>query len=526
MFLFSRLRLQVDDFIDSLDYRRARTSLIWLAALLILSIGYSVLQLTDYEHRHRLEMVIREESNLLLAFEENVRRDLNGVDEILRELKEEYGATGRVSPSLLAHIRRSRSLPLVHISLANEKGIIENSTLPELLTMDVSSGEYFQHFSRVDDPRPFFAKPVIGRQTQKWLFHVSRRLNKPGGEFAGTVTVGIDPAYFGGFYQKMQLGKGFVVGIVGLDGFVRIRQMENKLEVGEDVRSLPVFNRIKQEKSGSVLEFSSLDKANRIFTFQTMHDYPFLLYIAVLETEAFADYYRLRDRYWLMACLGSLFVVGFFTLLVRLLKQREKAEQLLLQMNEQLAESVARRTEELEAANIELQIIAMMDGLTGIANRRYFDDYYERSWRTAIRTGTPISIVMADIDWFKKYNDAYGHLTGDDCLKQVARTVRNQAKRAADFVARYGGEEFIVVLPDADSDGAAKFAERVRQQVEVLAIAHSQSPFGRVTISLGVASAAPRMDDDSLLLIEMADKALYAAKNAGKNCVRRAEGSE
>jgi len=318
VFLFSHLRLQVDRFIDSLNYSRARTSLIWLAALLVLSIGFSVLRLVDYEYQHRLEMVIREESNLLLAFEENVRRDLNGVDEILRELKEEYRETGHVSTALLSHIQRSRSLPLVHVSMANEKGIIEISTLPQLLKMDISSGEYFQHFSRVDDPRPFFAKPVIGRQTQKWLFHVSRRLNKPGGQFGGTVTVGIDPAYFGNFYQKMQLGKGFVVGIVGLDGYVRIRQMENKLEVGVDVRSLPVFNRMKQEKSGSVLQFSSLDKEYRIFTYQTMQEYPLLLYIAVLEKEAFADYYRLRDRYWLMACLGSLFVAGFFALLVQI----------------------------------------------------------------------------------------------------------------------------------------------------------------------------------------------------------------
>jgi diguanylate cyclase (GGDEF)-like protein len=283
---------------------------------------------------------------------------------------------------------------------------------------------------------------------------------------------------------------------------------------------------MKQEKAGSFFEVSGRDKEKRIFTVQTMRDYPFLIYIALLEKEAFADYYRLRDRYWLMACLGSIFVAVFFTLLIRLLKQREKAEQQLLQMNEQLMESVAQRTEELEAANVELQIMAMMDGLTGIANRRYFDDYYERSWRTAIRLGKPISVIMADIDWFKKYNDAYGHQTGDDCLRQVAVTMRSQTKRAADFVARYGGEEFIVVLPAADRDGAAKFAERVRQQVEMLAIEHSQSPYGRVTISLGVASVEPRMDDDPLLLVEAADKALYEAKNAGKNCVRQANGSE
>ena len=525
MLLIGHLRKKVDAFIDSLDYSRVRSSLLWLAALLVLIIGYSVHLMVDYEYDHRLEMVIREETNLALAFEENVRRDLNGVDEILRELKEEYAATGQVSSALLLRIQRFRSLPLVHVSMANERGIIENSTLQELINMDISGGEYFQYLSSVNDSGPYFAKPTIGRQTQKWLFHASRRLSKPGGEFGGTVTVGIDPAYFGGFYQKMQLGNGFVVGIIGLDGFVRVRQTEDKLEVGVDVRSLPIFNRMKLE-SGSFFEVSSRDKEKRIFTVQTMRDYPFLIYIALLEREAFADYYRLRDRYWLMAGLGSIFVVVFFALLIRLLKQREKAEQQLLQMNEQLMESVAQRTEELEAANVELQIMAMMDGLTGIANRRYFDDYYERSWRMAIRLGKPISVIMADIDWFKKYNDAYGHQTGDDCLRQVAVTIRSQTKRAADFVARYGGEEFIVILPEADSEGAAKFAERVRQQVEALAIEHSQSPFGRVTVSLGVASAEPRLDDDPLLLIEAADKALYAAKNAGKNCVRWSDGSE
>ena len=526
MLLFGHLRKKVDAFIDSLDYSRVRTSLLWLAALLIMIIGYSVHLMVGYEYDHRLEMVIREETNLALAFEESVRRDLNGVDEILRELKEEYAATGQVSSALLSRIQRFRSLPLVHVSIANERGIIENSTLPELINMDVSGGEYFQYFSSVNDPGPYFAKPTIGRQTQKWLFHASRRLNKAGGEFAGSVTVGIDPAYFGEFYRKMQLGKGFVIGVVGLDGFVRIRQTEDNLEVGVDVRSLPIFNRMKLEKTGSFIEISRLDKEKRIFTLQTMRDYPFLIYIALLEKEAFADYYRLRDRYWLIAGLGSIFVIVFFALLIRLLKQREKAEQQLVQMNEQLMESVAQRTEELEAANVELQIMAMMDGLTGIANRRYFDDYYERSWRTAIRLGKPISVIMADIDWFKKYNDAYGHQTGDDCLRQVAVTIRGQTKRAADFVARYGGEEFIVILPEADSEGAAKFAERVRQQVEALAIEHSQSPFGRVTVSLGVASAEPRLDDDPLLLIEAADKALYAAKNAGKNCVRWSDGSE
>ena len=132
-----------------------------------------------------------------------------------------------------------------------------------------------------------------------------------------------------------------------------------------------------------------------------------------------------------------------------------------------------------------------------------------------------ISVVMADIDWFKAYNDTYGHQVGDDCLKQVARTVRNNTMRAADFAARYGGEEFIVVLPDTDVVGAGKFAERVRQQVLALDIEHSKSPFGKVTISLGIASVVPGSDDEAPALIEAADQALYKAKHEGKNCVRQ-----
>jgi diguanylate cyclase (GGDEF)-like protein len=518
--VFSRLRQQIDQFIVGLDFRRIRLSLTISAGLLILLVGFVSIRLDSHEYVHYRKMVDREGSNLLLAFEENVRRDLVGVDEILRELRNEYTEKGQVSSSALVRMQRLRSLPLIHISVTDARGNIVNSTRTELLGMDVSAGEYFQHFQRVNEDVVYLARPVIGKKTQQWLFHISRRLNKPDGSFGGTVTAGIDPAYFGRFYQKMQLGQGFSVSIVGLDGFIRVRQTAEKLDVGTDIGHLQVFQLIKHQKSGSYTAFSVLDQIDRIYTYRVMPEYPLVLFISVPEQEAFAEYYRLRDRYWLVALLGTLSVALFFALLMRLLEQQEQSAYLLRQMNRQLQESVAQRTEELEAANMELQIIAMMDGLTGIANRRYFDDYYERSWRTAIRMATPISVVMADIDWFKAYNDTYGHQAGDDCLKQVARTVRNNTKRAADFAARYGGEEFIVVLPDTDIDGANKFAERVRGQVEALDIEHGKSPFGKVTVSLGVASIKPGQSDIAEDLIESADKALYKAKHDGKNCVR------
>lgn len=518
--LFRRLRQQIDRFIAGLNYRRIRLILNVSAGMLILLIGFVVIRFDSHEYVHYRNMVDREGANLLLAFEENVRRDLDGVDEVLREIKTEFEETGGVSSQAMARMQRSRSLPLIHVSVADARGNIVNSTRTELLGLDVSGGEYFQHFQRVNEDSVYLARPVIGQKTQQWLFHISRRLNKPDGSFGGTVTAGIDPAYFGRFYQKMQLGQGFSVSIVGLDGLIRVRQTADRLDVGTDISHLQVFQLIKQQKSGSYTAFSLLDQIDRIYTYRVMPEYPLILFISVPEQTAFAEYYRLRDRNWLLALLGTLSVAVFFALLMRLLEQQEQSAYLLLQMNQQLKESVDQRTAELEAANMELQIIAMMDGLTGIANRRYFDDYYERSWRTAVRMGTPISVVMADIDWFKAYNDTYGHQAGDDCLKQVARTVRNNTKRAADFVARYGGEEFIVVLPDTDAVGAGKFAERVREQVAALDIEHSKSPFGKVTISLGIASITPVQSDEAQALIEAADKALYTAKHEGKNCVR------
>jgi diguanylate cyclase (GGDEF)-like protein len=167
-----------------------------------------------------------------------------------------------------------------------------------------------------------------------------------------------------------------------------------------------------------------------------------------------------------------------------------------------------------------LESLALLDGLTNIPNRRSFDDALDREWRRACRGNEPLSVVMADIDFFKKYNDQYGHGAGDNCLKVVAEALKGSLIRPADGVFRYGGEEFAAILPATDFKGAASVTEHFRQAVESLGIAHAQSTAAdHVTLSVGFAAAHPSGPENIAAVLEAADKMLYQAKSSGRNCV-------
>lgn len=166
----------------------------------------------------------------------------------------------------------------------------------------------------------------------------------------------------------------------------------------------------------------------------------------------------------------------------------------------------------------EATLLASYDGLTQIANRRRFDEYLAQQWKQMTRERSPLAILLCDIDHFKEYNDTYGHLGGDNCLKQVAQTLCETLKRPSDLVARFGGEEFAVILPQTDLDGALKVAELLQAAIQQLQVVHAQSPvYPYLTLSIGIASTIPVSPNSSATLLDIADNALYMAKQQGRN---------
>jgi diguanylate cyclase (GGDEF)-like protein len=243
---------------------------------------------------------------------------------------------------------------------------------------------------------------------------------------------------------------------------------------------------------------------------------------ATLQINMKPYFYQTRWFYTICVLGGLMLGATIYGLRVRRLKA---IGQRLTQLVAERTADLVERTEQLEVANEKLNQLATLDGLTNIANRRRFTNFLEQEWLRAQREQTPISLLLMDVDYFKLYNDTYGHQGGDDCLKQVAGVLRNTIKRSSDLAARYGGEEFVIILGRTETEGALSVGETIRMQIEALQIPHSSSKVNSVvTISLGVATLIPSPGVTADDLIATADQALYRAKEQGRNrCVAQIE---
>jgi diguanylate cyclase (GGDEF)-like protein len=356
--------------------------------------------------------------------------------------------------------------------------------------------EYFYEHQRSPSAGLFFSHPYLtSSNSSDAAIGMSRRINAPDGSFGGIALLTVKVGYFRSLLEKVDIGGKGSIFIVQPDGGIIARKPFGKDDIRLSVASSPTFPQMSKSMSGSYEANSPIDGVRRLYTFARVAGTPFIVGVAPAEEDVLGPW-RMRSS-----------VVGVLTLLFGLS---------FIALSSLLALSLRERAHAQE----ELVRLAGTDVLTGLPNRRAFDERMDEEWRRARRSNTAVSLLFIDVDYFKAYNDNYGHALGDDALAAVAECIAGSVRRPGDVPARYGGEEFVVLLPDTHMDGALHIAETIRTRMQSRAIAHRGSTHGELTVSIGCATASPPGLGGAYGLLSAADQQLYEAKAAGRDCVR------
>ncbi len=444
------------------------------------------------------EGIINQSSMLLLGLVERLEIDGSGPQQIAR---------------LRALVSNQQYLlsQLSGITIYNQAGDwLMSSNRPVKVGANSSDRAFFIHHRENPSREIFIGLPIRSRSTHEWVITVSRRFDHSDGRFAGVVAVTLGIENFLNVFGKLDLGQEGAIGLSYADGQLLVRYPFREQDMGRNFSTSPIYTRYLVDRSVGTASFaSSLDGVERLYAFRKNEHLPLVTTVAMGKNEALAT--------WRMeACLSAgvvltlLFVIGGIGLrLIRDINRRAEAEAQLV---------IAR--EALLQTNERLELLASMDQLTGLANRRRFEEVLGTEVKRANRERTPLSLLLIDIDYFKLFNDTYGHVAGDEGLRVVSRVLRQCVKRPSDLAARYGGEELAVILPNTTEAGAVAVAERVLERLSHSNIAHRSSPYGRLTVSIGVAvMPVAQVQDAALALVEAADQALYEAKAEGRNRV-------
>ncbi len=399
-------------------------------------------------------------------------------------------------------VERVQSLQRIKaLSVYEDDGFLLTSSLPgHRGKVNVGDQAFFRHH-RDSPSSDWFLGPLIRDPLGgDWVLTLSRRIDKPDGSFGGVVQVSIPPRYFANFFGRFDVGTQGSITLLHKDGTVLSRYPYIEGAIGSSISNNPLFR--EGRGSGTYDYVSPFDKVARMGGYHRNHIFPIGVLASVGRDEALARWNR---EFVFRIIVISVLVATLATLGWTLARE-------------------LRRREDVEA---ELSVLAVTDGLTGLANRRLFDKQLETEWLRASREKSPVSLLLVDVDQFKAYNDIYGHPAGDECLRTIAKAIASAARRPGDLVARYGGEELVVLLPDLDEAGATAVAEDIRAKVEALRLRHEASfPSRILTVSIGSATRVPSLDRSRIGpadLIALADDALYRAKQDGRNRVATAE---
>ena len=494
----------------------AKSGAIYFVALVILCFMTAQGRMLIQSRGAEIDSARIDTFNMTRALAQQADDTLRAADVALVGVVERLNTEG-MAPSLLSQIERllkqtTAKLPAldgVHVYDAQGRGLITSS---QQITgsFNIADREYFLYHAQNSETQAHVGAPNISRVTGALILPVSRRINHPDGTFAGVAVAAIKIDYFQKFHGRFKLeNQGVIMLMTDAGIMVTRRPFDNNL-VGADVTTGPVFKMYRAHgPEGTAVMTAKVDGIERLYSYRHLDNYPLVVASGLSMNDVLAGWRKTIET-TLVTGAVLLFVLLVFGLrLIALIGDRERAQMALTETQHAL-----------ESVNRELERLSLQDGLTGLSNRRHFDMTLEEEFKRATRAHTPLALLMIDVDYFKRFNDTYGHPAGDDCLKQLSNALRLAHSRPGDLAARYGGEELVVLLPNTDINGAVELSERFRQAVLALEMPHAGNPVGLVTVSIGVAACHPaRNNSSSNTLIEAADKALYRAKDTGRNQV-------
>jgi diguanylate cyclase (GGDEF)-like protein len=415
-------------------------------------------------------------------------------DTIVASLVERVEAEG-VDPDARNRLYRlmtslAAALPAIHeMGITDRDGnAIVKSLKPDPTGLNYSERGYFKFHASHPDRGPFVGARIKSKIDGSYNVTVTRRLNDADGSFAGVVVTSVSMQAFQRLFDQMQARSGGVIALLSEDGTILARSPpatdDGASPAGTDLQQLVS----RQPGPSPFADVSGIDGLRRLGSYQHLDHFPLTVLVSQSEWDV--------QHSWRQELLSQVSILMCMTAVLIVLGRRELKSKRMLSAQ------------------------AMQDGLTGLANRRRFDEQIEREFRRAARSGQPVSLVVIDLDHFKAYNDHFGHLGGDECLRTTARAIQAFTRRSGDLAARIGGEEFAILLPGSDAAEAKAIAEEVRMAVQGLALPHAPTVGGMVTLSAGVATAMPaREPQNTQALIERADAALYVGKVQGRNVV-------
>jgi diguanylate cyclase (GGDEF)-like protein len=515
-----------------------------MALLAVVPLMLDRVRLLEQTRTERIETAAAEALDMARRAADGQREILVAARAMLQVMARAYVgmlATGTTCNFYLTDL--SSGVSWLHgMSVVGADGKVKCSSVRGVVGIDLSDRQHFQDAMATGDF--VVSNYIVSRLTRKPTFVAAYPTQAIDPNVRAVILASVDLQWVSALIASLEQRHGSSVLLVDANGTVIVGDSGQQAWTGKRIDDTELFKSIGDRDQGTA-RGEGLDGERRVFGFVRVPSSDARLIVGLNET----DVLQRTDREIQVAYL-QLGIFGLFVLLLawfggeRLIVNpiqalarvaerfgrgdlRARAPRgawakefapLTNALND-MAQRLAEREEELRAANSHLQELATSDSLSGLANRRGFDARLAADWQHAGKFGRPVALLMIDVDHFKLFNDRYGHVEGDVCLRRIGKLLRDSVRSGDDLPARYGGEEFSLLLPGADIDTALKRGERLRRDVEDLCIAHASAPSGHVTISIGVASLVPGVTKNAEDLVEAADVALYAAKRRGRNTV-------